>query len=134
MQFLKLCEGDGYKVGEPKFLREHPPGIGKYGYLNIMLGMMSYAEVPANFKAIFGVTGSLGVLPDAQLDILKSEYKVTNFSYFPSFWGKRNLRWDPTKLTEKLEPGHLDNHFSVVNTEQAAFQARACPLTYARIS
>lgn len=72
-------------------------GPGRAGNLQMQLGAMSYAEVPAAFPFIFGVTGSLDTLPDKQRAVLKDKYNVRTFSYFPSFWEtkeqKRLLDW-----------------------------------------
>ena len=68
--------------------RPPDPKHGRYGYLNLALGKLSYSQVPIQYGSIFGVTGSLGVLPAKQLEILRQTYGVHKFSYFPSFWGE----------------------------------------------
>lgn len=109
-QYLRLCQegfGEKGRVGE-----------GKYGYLNVPLGKLSYAELPKKFSAIFGVTGSLGVLPPKQLSVLKEFYGVSQFSYFPSFWGDRQLAWSENELTKDTTA----NHFQVAQGWPEAFE------------
>ena len=102
--YLKLCPDDPGDGGD-----------GQYGYLRVPSASLSYAEIPTYFTSIFGVTGSLGVLPSQQREVLQSKYKVTSFSYFPSFWGERQLKWDE---------GDLDSSaFRVVDDEVGVFRA-----------
>jgi len=109
-QYLRLCqEGFGEKGRSCEF---------KYGYLNVPLGKLSYAELPKKFSAIFGVTGSLGVLPPKQLSVLKEFYDVSQFSYFPSFWGHRQLAWAENDLTKDT----MENHFQVAQGWPEAFE------------
>lgn len=96
-------------------------GPGYYGYLSVALGELSYAEVPKKFaesSKIFGVTGSLSTLPEAERTKLREDYRVSNFSYFPSFWGStRNLEWDERTLHDESSPGKPLN-FKVVDKEE----------------
>ena len=58
-----------FKACDLASLQYEDMGKGRYGYLNVALGRLSYSQVPIQFRgAIFGVTGSLGVLPPKQLD------------------------------------------------------------------
>ena len=68
-QYLHRMDEQGETLG--------PPAPGRYGYLNIPIGKVSYAEIPGNFDSIFGVTGSLGVLPPKQMEILSDKYKIS---------------------------------------------------------
>lgn len=47
---------------------------------------MSYAELPREFEIIMGVTGTLEILPQCQLDIIKSWYQIQSFYYIPSVY------------------------------------------------
>ena len=107
--YLRLCGEQGRKayIGEQRC-----------GYMRIDLGALSYAEVPKEFPCIFGVTGSLSTLPDKQREVLMESYRVSVFSFFPSFWEtkeqKRQLDWQENKLTNKNFP-------PVVNEENEVF-------------
>lgn len=85
------------RVIEP---RAHSTLHRHFGFLKQSLGRVSYAQIPAQFKSIFGVTGSLGVLSEKQRGVLERRYKCSQYSYFPSFWGKRELAWNEMALGE----------------------------------
>ncbi|CAF1312742.1 unnamed protein product [Adineta steineri] len=65
-----------------------------FGYLSIPCGLLSYSELPKTYHRIFGVSGSLQCLSDAEQSLL-TYYKIHQRSYYPSFFDGSRLRFDP---------------------------------------
>ena len=61
-----------------------------FGYLMVSCGSISYSEIPNSFASIYGVSGSLSSLSDAEKSLMK-KYKI---EYFSSFHGKQVLKFD----------------------------------------
>ncbi|CAF4982196.1 unnamed protein product, partial [Rotaria sp. Silwood1] len=64
-----------------------------FGYILIICGYISYSEIPNSFDRVFGVSGSLKDLSDAENNLLK-HYHIYEKSYYPSFFGMSKLKFD----------------------------------------
>ena len=67
----------------------------KNSHLNLSpsCGQYSYAELPAGFDAVLGVTGTLSGLSALKKETLKNVYSIHNFSYLPSVYGSNKLQF-----------------------------------------
>ncbi|CAF1408560.1 unnamed protein product [Adineta steineri] len=65
-----------------------------FGYLSIPCGLLSYSELPKTYHRIFGVSGSLQCLSDAEQSLL-TYYDIQQRSCYPSFFDGSRLRFDP---------------------------------------
>lgn len=81
-----------------------------YSYLKLMLGSISYAELP-KFPLIVGVSGSLNNLSKKEKEIV-NEYQISKYSYFPSFWGSSRLNFDQNN----------ENNYRVLETNEMWYE------------
>ncbi len=52
--------------------------------ISFRCGGFSYEEVPKKYNCIMGVTGTLKMLGQAELDKIKNDYKIKNLTFIPS--------------------------------------------------
>lgn len=74
-------------------------------------GSFSYAEIPSQYATIMGVSGTLKDLSQPEKDVLKSTYKIKDFTFIPSVYGSNQLRFrpdDPTFVVLEDEERHHD--------------------------
>jgi len=57
-------------------------------------GGFSYAEIPNKYDFIMGVTGTLKQIVNGPDGILLNDYKISNFTYMPSVYGKNQLYFE----------------------------------------
>ena len=60
----------------------------------LSLGSFSYSELPRDFQGLFGVSGSLSTLTASERSLLKN-YDIELISYYPSFFGRQKVKFDP---------------------------------------
>lgn len=65
----------------------------KRANLLIDCGTFSYAEIPNQFKYIFGVTGTLSTLSKPEKELLEKEYAIKKFTYMPSVYGENQRKF-----------------------------------------
>ena len=71
--------------------------------LNIRCGTISYAELPTEFKRIFGVTGTLTELSKQQQATIKGKYKIEKYTYMPSIYGKSKRKYSGIDIVSTLD-------------------------------
>lgn len=97
--YLKLIY-DKYKSFEGVELNKY-----SFGYLMISCGSISYSEIPNSFESIYGVSGSLSSLSEAEKSLM-TYYKIENIS---SFHGKQILKFDKNsdfKILSSIQSWH----------------------------
>ena len=65
----------------------------QYKAIRIKCGCFSYAEMPKKFHKIFGVTGTLKTLSEAQRSVIQDFYNIKKHTYTPSVFGANDLRF-----------------------------------------
>jgi hypothetical protein len=70
--------------------------------ISISIVCSSYAEFPFHFEVILGVTGTLWSLPEKQLEILKSVYRIEKYNYIPPVYGDNKLQFSSGTAVGKL--------------------------------
>ena len=71
--------------------------------LNIRCGTISYAELPIEFKRIFGVTGTLKELSKQQRATIKGKYKIKKYTYMPSIYGESKRKYSGIDIVSALD-------------------------------
>ena len=76
--------------------------------LTLDCGSFSYAEIPKQFDAIIGVTGTLETLLPPELNLLESVYNIRKKTYVPSVYGDNQLAFSMDNMNDcRIEPESL---------------------------
>jgi len=103
-------ELDGYSttatVGYKTTFAAYAEGLASadsYACINLQCGSFSYAEIPLEFDAIVGVSGTLQTLSEPELRIIQDTYSVRKRTVIPSAFGANNRTFAPRGGDVKIE-------------------------------
>ncbi|CAB9511825.1 protein DnaJ [Seminavis robusta] len=103
------------------YIKEHEEGkiknLADNLYVQVMCVKFSYAELPAGFDAILGVTGTLSGFGDLKMDILKNSYGIQHFSHIPSVYGKNKLTFAGDCPRDVILCDSTDDHHLEIRSE-----------------
>lgn len=83
--------------------------------IRLLCGSFSYAAMPARYKLILGVTGTLSELGDVNSKIMKEQYNVQKQTYMPSIFGSNRLKFN--KGQDVHVESTLDNYYVKIKSE-----------------